>query len=83
MQTELPVDPVYKQEVPGSDADLNAYDVVYYAGDCNLAGKTIAINLPNDEAVQVEKGSRKLQLKNAMKAKFDHILVPIADLLIE
>ena len=82
LQKELPVDPIYKQETPGSDADLNAYDVVYYAGDCNLAGKTIAINLPNDEEVQLEKGSRKLQLKNAMKAKFDHILIPIADMLI-
>ena len=82
LQKELPVDPIYKQEIPGSDADLNAYDVVYYAGDCNLAGKTIAINLPNDEEVQLEKGSRKLQLKNTMRAKFDHILVPIADQLI-
>ncbi len=82
LQKELPVDPVYKQETPGSDADLNAYDVVYYAGDCNLAGKTIAINLPNDEEVQLQKGSRKLQLKNTMKAKFDHILIPIADQLI-
>ena len=82
LQTELPVDDEYKKEVPGSDADLNAYDVVYYAGDCNMAGKTIAINLPNDEEVQLEKGTRKLQLKNAMKAKFDHILVPISKKLI-
>ncbi len=63
LQTQLPVDQTYKNEVPGSDADLNAYDVVYYAGDCNMAGKTIAINLPNDERVQLEKGTRKLQLK--------------------
>ncbi|MCD4696303.1 MAG: Zn-dependent hydrolase [Bacteroidales bacterium] len=82
LQKELPVEPEYKKEVPGSDADLNAYDVVFYAGDCNLAGKTIAINLPNDEEVQLKKGTRKLQLKNTMKAKFDHILVPIADELI-
>ncbi len=82
LQKELPVDPEYKKEVPGSDADLNAYDVVYYAGDCNMAGKTIAINLPNDEEVQLQKGTRKLQLKNAMRAKFDNILVPIADILI-
>lgn len=82
LQTQLPVDEVYKKEVPGSDADLNAYDVVYYAGDCNMAGKTIAINLPNDERVQLEKGTRKLQLKNAMKAKFDKILVPISQELI-
>ena len=55
LQTELPVDPEYKKETPGSDVDLNAYDVVFYAGDCNMAGKTIAINLPNDERVQLEK----------------------------
>jgi len=82
MQRELPVDPKYKQEKPGLKAELNAYDVVYYAGDCNMAGKTIAINLPNDERVQLKKGTRKLQLKNAMKAKFDEILVPISDVLI-
>jgi hypothetical protein len=82
LQKELPVDAAYKQETPGTDADLNAYDVVFYAGDCNMAGKTIAINLPNDEEVQLKKGSRKLQLKNAMQAKFDHILLPIAGQLI-
>lgn len=83
LQKGLPVDQKYKNEVPGSDADLNVYDVVYYAGDCNAGSKTIAINLPNDEEVQLKKGSRKLQLKNAMKAKFDQILVPISDVLID
>jgi len=82
LQRNLPVDDAYKQESPGTDSDLNAYDVVYYAGDCNAGSKTIAINLPNDEKVQLEKGTRRLQLKNAMKAKFDKILVPIAQLLI-
>lgn len=81
-QKDLPVNAVYKQETPGSDADLNAYDVLFYAGDCNMAGKTIAINLPNDERVQLEKGTRKLQLKNAMRAKFDYIMLPIANELI-
>ncbi len=83
MQKELPVAPRYKQETPGLDVDLNAYDVVYYAGDCNAGSKTIAINLPNDEEVQLKKGSRKLQLKNAMRAKFDNILVPISNILID
>jgi len=82
LQKELPVDPEYKKETPGSDVDLNAYDVVYYTGDCNMAGKTIAINLPNDERVQLQKGTRKLQLKNAMQAKFDKILIPIAEMVI-
>ncbi|NUZ09732.1 Zn-dependent hydrolase [Pseudoalteromonas sp. McH1-7] len=82
LQTGLPVEDKYKQEVPGSDADLNAYDVIYYAGHSNAGSKTIAINLPNDEEVQLQKGTRRLQLKNAMRAKFDKILVPIADQLI-
>ena len=82
LQQGLPVPDDYKQEMPGSDADLNAYDVVYYAGHCNAGSKTIAINLPNDEEVQLAKGTRRLQLKNAMLAKYNQILVPIADKLI-
>ena len=81
LQTQLPVAEEYKAEKPGADADLAVYDAVFYGGDCNMAGKTIAINLHNDEQVQLQKGPRKLQLKNAMKAKFDHILVPISDVL--
>ncbi len=82
LQKMIPTDEKYKKEVPGSNSDLNAYDVVYYAGDCNAGGKTIAINLPNDTEVQLKKGTRKLQLKNAMRAKFDKILVPISKVLI-
>ena len=82
LQEGLPVDEAYKQETPGSDADLNAYDVIYYAGHSNAGSKTIAINLPNDERVQLAKGTRRLQLKNAMQAKFDHILKPISEVLI-
>lgn len=82
MQKDMPVDEKYKQEKPGQDVDLNAYQVVFYGGDCNAGSKTIAINLPNDPKVQLEKGTRKLQLKNAMKAKFDEILVPISNELI-
>lgn len=82
LQKNLPVAQVYKNETPGFDSDMNVYDAIYYAGDCNAGSKTIAINLPNDETVQQLKGSRKLQLKNSMQAKFDKILVPIADLLI-
>lgn len=82
LQKQLPVDEKYRSETPGSDSDLNAYDVVYYAGDCNAGSKTIAINLPNDEQVQLKKGTRRLQLKNAMRAKFDRIMMPIADTLL-
>ncbi len=78
LQKRLPVPDEYKKEVPGSDVDLAAYDAVYYAGDCNANSKTIAINLPNDERVQLQRGTRKLQLKNSMQAKFDKILEPIS-----
>lgn len=82
LQEGLPVEARYKAEKPGTDADLNAYDAIYYGGDANSGAKTIAINLPNDEQVQLAKGSRRLQLKNAMRAKFDTILMPISDQLI-
>ncbi|MBN2347742.1 MAG: Zn-dependent hydrolase [Bacteroidales bacterium] len=78
LQKGLPVEEKYKTESPGDNSDLGAYDVIYYAGDCNAGSKTIAINLPNDPEVQLKKGSRRLQLKNSMQAKFEKILVPIA-----
>jgi len=83
LQRGIPVPDNYKQEEPGTESQLNAYDVIYYAGDCNAGSKTIAVNLPNDEQVQLEKGTRRSQLKNAMRAKFDEILVPLAKELID
>lgn len=84
LQAGLPCEPQYKKEkISSSGAQLNAYDVVYYAGDCNAGSKTIAVNLPNDETLQRTKGTRRSQLKNAMRAKYDKILVPIADELID
>src|SRR5690606_22068195 len=82
LQESLPVPTAYKSEAPGTDAQLNAYDAIYYAGDCNSGSKTIAVNLPNDETLQQEKGTRRSQLKNTMQAKFELILNPIADELI-
>ncbi|MCH7575685.1 MAG: Zn-dependent hydrolase [Candidatus Marinimicrobia bacterium] len=77
LQRGLPVPEAYKREIPGGGSDLNAYDVIYYAGQSNTGPKTIAINLPNDERVQLRQGTRRLQLKNVMRAKFDKILTPI------
>lgn len=82
LQADLPTEARFKRERPGSSAQLGAYDAIYYAGDCNAGGKTIAVNLPNDEGLQLRKGTRRLQFKNVMRAKFDHILRPIADQLI-
>lgn len=83
LQKGIPVAEQYKREKPATDSDLNAYDAIYYAGQANSGAKTIAINLPNDEEVQLKKGSRRLQLKNVMQAKFDKILMPIAKELID
>ena len=83
LQRALPVEKDYKKETPGLKSDLNAYDVIYYAGDANAGAKAIAVNLPNDEEVQLQKGTRRLQLKNAMRAKFDTILLPISQRLID
>jgi hypothetical protein len=83
LQKGLPVDASYKKETPGTSSQLAAFDVVYYAGDGNSGGKTIAVNLPNDEKIQQLKGTRRSQLKNAMRAKFDKIMVPISAELID
>lgn len=83
LQKGLPVADEYKSEMPGTDADMNVYYALYYAGDCNAGSKTIAINLPNDPEIHVAIGSRKLQLRNAMQAKFEKILVPISKMLID
>ncbi len=83
LQAGLPVEAKYKNEKPGSSSQLAAFDIVFYAGHGNSGGKTIAVNLPNDEGLQKTKGTRRSQLKNAMKAKFDKIMLPISKALIE
>lgn len=83
LQKGLPVDVKYKNETPGTESQLAAFDVVYYAGDGNAGGKTIAVNLPNDEEIQKKKGTRRSQLKNAMRAKFEKIMIPISEELID
>ena len=82
LQKSLPVSSKYKKEVPGKGSDIGVYEAIYYAGDCNAAGKTIAINLPNDPEVQLKKGSRKLMLRNVMQAKFDKIVKPISEVVL-
>ncbi len=83
IQKNLPCKPEYKTFVPGTESDMFVYDVIYYAGDCNSSSKTIAINLPNDPKVQALKGTRRLQLANAIEAKFEKILVPIGNILLD
>jgi hypothetical protein len=59
-------------------SQLAVFDVVYYGGDCNSGSKTIAVNLPNDERIQKNFGTRRSQLKNTMQAKFENMVVPIS-----
>lgn len=83
LQKSLPCPEEYKTFVPGTESDMFVYDAIYYAGEANAGGKTIAINLPNDHQVQAEKGTRRLQLRNVIKAKFDKMVYPIGQILFE
>jgi len=78
LQKALPVSQPYKPELSNTNSEINAYDVLYYAGHANAGSKTIAINLPNDPLIQEQKGTRRLQLKNVIQEKYNHILLPIA-----
>ena len=71
----------YKRETPGIDGEISVYDVVAFAGMASAMSPD-AINLPNDEDLQLEKGTRRLQLRNVMQAKFNHMTAPSAASLI-
>lgn len=82
LQASLPVPDRYKQERPGDDSDIFVYNAIYYAGHCNAGPKIIALHLPQDTEIQQKTGTRSMQLRNVMKAKFDEILKPIGNLTI-
>lgn len=83
LQARLPVPDLYKQEVPADDSEIFVYDAIYYAGHCNAGPKIIALHLPRDPKVQAVTGTRSMQLKNVMEAKFDKILLPISKMMID
>ena len=83
LQASLPCDEAYKTFVPGQESDIYAYDALYYAGSYNAGIKIIAVNLPSDERVQAEKGTRTVLLHNVMNEKFNRIIYPIGNLLID
>ena len=82
LQKSLPCDDAYKTFIPGSKSEIYAYDALYYAGNYNAGVKVIAVNLPYDERVQAEKGTRTALMYNIMKEKFNRIVFPIGNLLI-
>ncbi len=78
LEAHLPLADEHKNLERGSESPIRVVDEVYSAGDTRGGVQTIAFNLPNDERVREAKGSKKVLLRNVMKAKFDMILVPIA-----
>jgi hypothetical protein len=78
LEDALPIDPKYRNASLGSLAPIAVVNVVMAAGDGNRGVQTAAFNLPNDERVVHEKGSKRVMLKNVQEAKFQHVLVPIA-----
>jgi len=82
LEQHLPIPDQDKNLHRGSDSPIRVVDEVYSAGDTRAGIQTIAFNLPNDERVREAKGSKKVLLRNVMNAKFDQILVPIAEQLV-
>jgi Peptidase family M49 len=78
LEDALPIDPRYRNPKLGALAPIRVVNVVFSAGDGNRGVQTAAYNLPNDERVVNEKGSKRVMLKNSQEAKFNKVLVPIA-----
>ena len=79
LEQNLPIEDEFKNPNRGSESPIRVTDEIYTAGDTRSAVQTIAFNLPNDERVREAKGSKKVLLKNIMEAKYEKILVPIAE----
>ncbi|MEJ2721196.1 MAG: peptidase [bacterium] len=79
LESSLPIPDEHKNPNRGTESPVSVVDLVYAGGDTKAGVQTIAFNLPNDERVREAKGSKKVMLKNISRAKFDKILVPIAE----
>lgn len=78
IEDHLPIDPKYRNPKLGGNAPIRVVNVVYNSGDGNHATQTTAYNLPNDERVVAARGSKRVLLKNFQQAKYDKVLLPIA-----
>jgi hypothetical protein len=78
LENALPIDPKYRNPQLGALAPIRVVNVVFTAGDANRGVQTAAFNLPNDERVVKEKGTKRVMLKNMQDAKFSKVLVPIS-----
>jgi len=78
IENHLPIDPALRNPKLGAAAPIRVVNVVFTAGDANHGVQTAAFNLPNDERVIREKGSKRVLLKNVQEAKFNKVLLPIS-----
>jgi len=78
LEDTLPIDPAFRNPALGALAPIRVVNVVFTAGEANSGVQTAAFNLPNDERVVREKGSKRVMLKNVQEAKFEHVLTPIS-----
>jgi hypothetical protein len=78
LENALPIDPQHRNPRLGAMAPIRVVNVVFTAGDANSGVQTAAFNLPNDERVVKEKGTKRVMLKNVQDAKFRMVLQPIA-----
>ncbi|UCH66372.1 MAG: peptidase [Ignavibacterium sp.] len=83
MEIHLPIPDMYKNFERGSESPLAVVNEIYTAGDTKAGVQTIAFNLPNDERVRKAKGSKKVMLKNVTEAKFEKLLMPIAEIVLD
>ncbi len=82
-QEDLPGDPAYKTFQPGTGSNIFSCDALYYAGKANAGVKVIALNLPFDSDVQRDRGTRTILLENVINAKYNHIVNPGGEVLLE
>ncbi len=80
LEDHLPIDPGQRNPELGALAPIRVVNVVFTAGDANSGVQTAAFNLPNDERVVEDYGSKRVMLKNVQEAKFNHVLLPISQI---
>ncbi len=78
IENHLPIDPQYRNPKLGALAPIVVVNEIYCSGDADHGVQTAAFNLPNDERVVAEKGTKRVMLKNVQDAKFAKTLVPIS-----
>jgi hypothetical protein len=83
IENNLPIDTRYRNQKLGALAPIRVVDEIAVGGEARSGVQTAAFNLPNDERVVTAKGSKRVMLRNVMKAKFDHTLTPIAAVVLD